>query len=70
MKNVPLEGGVEDIAAFRSGICRWALASSGSTRASSGVTIVLPTPIKANPLLPYRRSNGSNDHSIEVHDLR
>ncbi len=49
MKNMPFDEVLEDIAAFRSGIFRWALASSGSTSASSGVTTSLPDSFKANP---------------------
>jgi hypothetical protein len=67
MKKVPFDGGVEDIAAFRSEIFRRAFARFGSTSASSGVTTSLPTPLKANPLAWYRRTQPVRHHSIEVH---
>jgi hypothetical protein len=68
MKKVPFDGVVEDIAAFRSEICRRAFTRSGSTSASSGVITSLPFPLKANPLAWYRRTPWARHHSNEVHD--
>ncbi len=55
MKNVPFEGGVEDMVTFRSGACRLASTSAGSTSANSGVIAWSSAPLKADPFAAESR---------------